>query len=227
MIFVVVSSVFAFLLVFGFSVWFGYETRTLFFRLADSSALTNNVGGAGSETVSDAATAAADAVKNRVILAAASFSNILPFGTSIASFVFTLITYDPKKERQKRIKKAKSWAEDNLSHVRQAIAEARRAGELEDLIACEKDAYKQFVGSVKAQDLCRKQAFRDALSERSQEDFDVISIIEFRESLREISVSDDPCSTEYAERIVPARTDTPPALPKPDADAESTDSDSE
>ncbi len=178
---VVSLSVVAFLLVFGFSMWFSVVTKNATFQDAEASNIVNNM----------AAMNVAEEGDSYSVLVAALFSGILPLGTSIASLVIALITYKPIEEKLKRINKAKVLAEEHLLHLRQGIAESQtfiKRGE--DLLAREEDLYNQFVESVYAQELIRKQAYREALEEKCSLD-DVNHIIESAKETNEYLTFDD------------------------------------
>lgn len=168
MLFVVSLSVAAFLLVFSFSVWFSYVTRNATFQDAETSTLVNTM-----TTFSESTDG-----ESMSILSAAMFSSVLPLGTSIASLVITLMSYNPKEEKLKKIEKAKVKAEQHLLHLRQGIAESKAYIEhAKNLLAREKDLYYQFVESVYAQELVRENAFKEALEKKCSLD-DVNHIME-------------------------------------------------
>lgn len=178
---VVSLSAAAFLLVFGFSMWFSFVTKNATFQDADASNIVNNMATMNISEESDSYS----------VLVAALFSGVLPLGTSIASLVIALITYKPIEDKLKRINKAKVLAEEHLLHLRQGIAESQafiKRGEI--LLAREEDLYNQFVESVYAQELIRKQAYREALEEKCSLD-DVNHIIESAKEVNELLAFDD------------------------------------
>lgn len=181
MILVVSLAAVAFLLVFSFSIWFSYVTRNATFQDAETSMLVNNMA-----TLSEN-----ESGESQSVLAAALFSGVLPLGTSIASLVIALITYKPIEEKCKKISKARVMAEEHLLHLRQGIAESQAYIERgKTLLAREEDLYNQFVESVYAQELVRKNAYREALEEKCSLD-DVNHIIESAKALNESSDFDD------------------------------------
>ncbi len=175
MIFVVSLAVAAFVLVFCFSIWFSYETRNATFQDAEDSMLINNM----------ATLAEGERGGSKSVLVAALFSGVLPLGTSIASLVIALLTYKPKDEKRKKILRAKVMAEEHLLHLRQGIAESAAYIEhCKHLLAREEDLYRQFIESVYAQEMLRKNAYREALEEKCSLD-DVNHIIESAKDLNE------------------------------------------
>lgn len=161
MIVVVSLSVIAFLLVFGFSIWFSYVTRNATFQDAEASTLINNMATLNQSESGESAS----------VLVAALFSGVLPLGTSIASLVIALMTYKPIDEKLKKITAARVRAEEHLIHIRQGIAQSNAYIEHgNELLARETDLYHQFVDSVYAQELIRKQAYREALEEKCSPD---------------------------------------------------------
>lgn len=179
MILVVTLAAAAFTLVFAFSIWFSYVTRNATFQDAEKTTLINNMA-----TLTDSG-------ESMSVLAASLFSGVLPLGTSIASLVIALITHKPIKEKRKKISRAKVMAEEHLLHLRQGIAESKAHIEhSKSLLAREEDLYNQFVASVYAQELIRKNAYREALEEKCSLD-DVNHIIESAKALNESSAFDD------------------------------------
>lgn len=161
MIVVVSLSAIAFLLVFGFSIWFSYVTRNVTFQDAEVSTLTNNM----------ATLNQSESGNSTSVLVAALFSGVLPLGTSIASLVIALMTHHPIDEKLKKITVARILAEEHLVHIRQGIAQSNAYIEHgNELLARETDLYHQFVDSVYAQQLIREQAYREALEERCTPD---------------------------------------------------------
>lgn len=181
MILVVSLAVVAFTLVFVFSIWFSYVTRNATFQDAEASMLINNM----------ATLTESESGESMSVLAASLFSGVLPLGTSIASLVIALITHKPIEEKRKKISRAKVMAEEHLLHLRQGIAESQAHIEHgKSLLAREEDLYNQFVASVYAQELVRKNAYREALEEKCSLD-DINHIIESAKTLNESSTFDD------------------------------------
>ena len=176
MLLIVILSVTAFALVFGFSIWFSYVTRNATFQDAESSMVINSM----------ADLAATESKDSLSVLVAALFSGVLPFGTSVASLVITLMTYKPIEVARKKILKSKTMAQNHRLHLRQGIAEHEALiddGERE--LARQVKLFTQFKERVKAQELVRKQAYREALEEVCSPD-DVNRIIE---SAKELNAS--------------------------------------
>lgn len=174
-------SAFAFLLVFSFSIWFSYVTRTATFQDADTTTLVNNA----------AEPVMLVAEESLSVLVAALYSGILPLGTSVASLVIALITYKPVEEKRKRIAKARAMAEEHLLHLKQGIAEGQARIKFgKTLLSREEDLYNQFVESVYAQELIRKNAYREALEEMCSLD-DVNHIIESAKAMNEARAFND------------------------------------
>lgn len=181
MLLVVILAVAAFALVFGFSIWFSYVTRNGTFQDAEASMMINNM----------ATPAQSESGESESVLAASLFSGVLPLGTSIASLVIALFTYKPIEEKRKKIFRARVMAQEHLLHLRQGIAESQAYIERDKkLLAREKDLYDQFVASVYAQELVRKNAYKEALEEKCSLD-DVNHIIESAKALNESSAFDD------------------------------------
>lgn len=181
MLLVVILAVAAFALVFGFSIWFSYVTRNETFQDAEASMMINNM----------ATPAQSESGERESVLAASLFSGVLPLGTSIASLVIALFTYKPIEEKRKKIFRARVMAQEHLLHLRQGIAESQAYIERDKkLLAREKDLYDQFVASVYAQELVRKNAYKEALEEKCSLD-EVNHIIESAKALNESSAFDD------------------------------------
>lgn len=218
MVIVVSLAVTAFLLVFGFSLWFSYVTRNATFQDPEESMmLVNNMadleGGQGKDSVA--------------VLVAALYSGVLPLGTSIASMVIALITYKPVEEKRKKISRARVKAQEHLLHLRQGVAECQALVERgKNLIAREEDLYNQFVESVYAQELVRKNAYREALEELCSLD-DVNHIIETAKAMNvTYQYSDTPytqVSTNIVRAPVSSTISTHSALPTPISPFEETD----
>lgn len=183
MIAVVSLSAVAFLLVFGFSIWFSYVTRNATFQDAEASTLINNM----------AALNQSESGNSISVLVAALFSGVLPLGTSIASLVIAVMTGDPTKQKRKKITAARVRAEEHLIHIRQGIAQSNAYIEHgNELLARETDLYHQFVDSVYAQEQVRKQAYREALEEKCTPD-EINHIIESAAKVNsEMPFDDDP-----------------------------------
>lgn len=181
MIIVVSLSTAAFLLVFGFSIWFSYVTRNATFQDAEASTLINNMATLNQSESGDSTS----------VLVAALFSGVLPLGTSIASLVIALMTYKPIEEKLQKITAARIRAEEHLIHIRQGIAESNAYIEHgNELLARETDLYNQFTDSVYAQENIRKQAYREALEERCSPD-EINDIIETAAKVNADSPFDD------------------------------------
>lgn len=181
MIIVVSLSTAAFLLVFGFSIWFSYVTRNATFQDAEASTLINNMATLNQSESGDSIS----------VLVAALFSGVLPLGTSIASLVIALMTYKPIEEKLQKITAARIRAEEHLIHIRQGIAESNAYIEHgNELLARETDLYNQFTDSVYAQENIRKQAYREALEERCSPD-EINDIIETAAKVNADSPFDD------------------------------------
>lgn len=188
---IVLLSAIAFLLVFVFSIWFSYVTRNATFQDAEASTLINNM----------AALNQSESGNSVSVLVAALYSGVLPLGTSIASLVIALMTTKPNENKLKKITAARVLAEEHLIHIRQGIAENNVFIERgRGLLARENDLYRQFVDSVYAQELIRKQAYREALEEKCTPD-EINHIIETSADVNSNSPFDDNPDIETAEYV--------------------------
>lgn len=161
MIFVVSLSTIAFLLVFGFSIWFSYVTRNATFQDAETSTLINNM----------ATLNQSESGNSTSVLVAALYSGMLPLGTSIASLVIAIMTFKPIEAKLNKINDAKALAEAHLAHIRDSLQQNNAFINYGDkLLARETKLYHQFVDSVYAQEFVRKQAYREALEEKCTPD---------------------------------------------------------
>ncbi len=192
---VVSLAVTAFMIVFALSLWFSYVTRNATFQDPEASMLINNV--ATLEKINSG--------ESVPVLVAALYSGALPLGTSIASLVIALITYKPIEEKRKKISKARVMAEEHLLHLRQGIKESQAYIERGNiLIAREENLYNQFVESVYAQELVRKNAYREALEEKCSLD-DVNHIIESAKAVNAAYMYDDtPHTQTNTKELTPA-----------------------
>ncbi len=171
----VILSITAFLIAFGFSVWFAYTTKDMVFESIGSNMTITGAGaGAFVPAVDDTS----------VIVSAALFSAALPLGTSLASLVVTLFTYDPVKERLAKIRRARIMAEEHLRHINQGITEAETLGSRIDLIVADANAkYETMVENVWLLRDIRRQAYRQALMDISPDNDDINHIIDNAETL--------------------------------------------
>ncbi len=173
-------SVTAFLIAFGFSVWFAIETKELVF-----SSLSSNmtITGAGADIYVPAVD------DSGAILSAAWLSAVLPFASSLASLVVTLFTYDPVEEKLAKIRRARFKAEEHLRHIEQGIAEAETLGSRIDIaMAAAQAKYAEMVERVWIMRDIRRQAYRQALMDNSPDNDNINHIID---NSYEISVSRD------------------------------------
>ncbi len=155
---IVILSFVAFLTAFAFNVWFSYTTKDIVFSSLGSNMTITGVGAALPSTSAD---------DSDMILSAAMFSAMLPFGTSIASFVITLFTYDPRKMMLMKIRRARIKALDHKRHLEQSISEAQLlAGRISgSYIAYNNALMQSMIATVMTQREIRRQAFRQALME--------------------------------------------------------------
>ncbi len=167
---IVVLAVLAFLLAFGFSMWFSYATKDLVFSTLSSGV---NVIGVGADAF------ASSTSENQAIEAAAWFSAVLPACTSLASLLVTLFAYDPVKERRKKITRACNLAKEHLRHINQSIAEAEALGSRTEIeIAKVKEKYGNMVENTMLLKEIRCQAFRQALMEGLHNNDDINRVID-------------------------------------------------
>ena len=101
------------------------------------------------------------------IFYAGLFSAMLPFCTSIASFVISYFGCDPLKQRIYRLDKAIIQTDSNIIELKQALQET---GDLRKhalfLVAGENDAYNAFKNQVQAEALLRKQTVRTIIMKK-------------------------------------------------------------
>lgn len=94
---------------------------------------------------------------------AAIFSAVLPLGTSIASLVVGLCTYNPVKERLNKLEKVKLLAQEHKTCIVEGMAQITDRMNL--LKAREQDLFANFIKEIKAQEQIRIQAYEEALEE--------------------------------------------------------------
>lgn len=139
---------------------FTYVTRDMVFAVATSSNMTNNAAESA-----EALTAAAE-TNNPVIAVAAIFAGLLPLGTSLASLLLTLRTYNPLKVRKEKLETAKAMASAHLLAIRKGQAEAKYLRENNLLLSREKDLFNESIEEATAQEFRRQTAFKEALYEK-------------------------------------------------------------
>ncbi len=94
---------------------------------------------------------------------AAIYSAAIPLGTSIASLLTGIYTYNPVKERLKKLEKVKLLAREHKARLMKGMAQVSSRMEL--LKAREQDLFENFKKEVYAQEQVRIQAYEEALEE--------------------------------------------------------------
>ncbi len=138
-----IPSVVAFLVTFVFSVAFRVVTRDISFDVAAGSTLVNNS--------ADAAEAINASENSPIVWWAALYSGIIPFATSLSSFVISYYSFDPLLIRIKNKTKAQIVNQHAVADRERMLAEAETEEEFNRYrVAYEKDRYSSHLGSIGA-----------------------------------------------------------------------------
>lgn len=156
-----------FLIVFSFYVGFRMVTRDTTFS-SNAATIQNSL--------STAKTLANDIDDCKVVYAGL-FSAVLPFCTSIASFVISYFGCDPLGTKIKRLDNAIIQTDSNIIELKQALAET---SDLEEhmmfLVASERDAFDAFKNEIQAEALLRKQTVRTIIMKKLHTPSEVATI---------------------------------------------------
>lgn len=146
-----------FFTVFSFYVGFRMVTRDTTF--ASNAATIQN-------SLSTIKTVNKDADDSKVLYAGL-FSAVLPFCTSIASFVISYFGCDPLGLKIKRLDNAIIQTDSNIIELKQALAETCDLEEhMMFLVASERDAFNAFKNEAQAEALLRKQTVRTVIMKK-------------------------------------------------------------
>lgn len=149
-----IPSVVAFFLVYIPFVIFSFVTKDATFEQAlplDSSMVSFGM--------SNTATAS----NPQSVSIAAIFCAIIPLGTSIASLLTGIYTYNPAKEQLKKLERVKLLAQEHRTRLAEGIAQVTDRMKL--LEAREQDLFENYKDEVYAQEQIRIQAYEEALEE--------------------------------------------------------------
>lgn len=156
-IIIISLSIACFLLVWGFQIGFRLVTRDATFS-ENATTLVNTL---------DTSTESSSSESGQTVLYAALFSAILPFCTSIASFVITYFSCDPLAKRIYRQKRIKIEDDANIVELNQALVEANDAEDYQKfLIAYEQDSLVAHNMKIDAQGELIKQVVRNEIMKK-------------------------------------------------------------
>lgn len=156
-IMIIILCVACFLVVWGFQIGFRLVTRDATFS-ENALTLVNTMNTANdTSNVSDGST----------VLYAALFSAILPFCTSIASFIITYFGCDPIAIRIFRLKSVLIETDANIMELNQALCEASDTKQqMAFLIAYEQDRLNAHMEEIMAESLLLKQIVRNTVMKK-------------------------------------------------------------
>lgn len=132
------------------------------------------------------------------VLYAALFSAVLPFCTSVASFVISYFGCDPLGMKIRRLEKVIIQTDSNIIELKQALQETGNLREHAAFLAMgEADAYAAFVNEVNAEALLRKQTVRTTIMKLLHTPAEVAAIQQSGELLNQNTPTEQlPDSTE-------------------------------
>lgn len=149
--------VFCFLLVWGFQIGFRMVTRDATFS-ENASTLINTL---------DTSASTASTGSGKTVIYAALFSAVLPFCTSIASFIITYFGCDPLAVRIYRKRKVLLQTDAHLIEMEQALSEAGSAKKhMEFLLAHERDRLDAHLMQIRAKGNLLKQVVRNTVMKK-------------------------------------------------------------
>lgn len=168
---VMVLATTTFLVTFAFSFWFRLETGDLTFDLSSGSTMVDSLATSGTETVNNEG--------NNAVLVASIFSAVIPFATSIGSFVINYFSFNPIEQMMAKNDEAIITLDSNAIELKQGLEEAKYIEEYKRyLLDREYDMYKQFCEAAEAQGLVLKQAARFVVMEKLQNPDDISVVTE-------------------------------------------------
>lgn len=151
---VVCLCIAGFLAVFAFYIGFRMVTRETTFS-SNAATIQNSLSSTAVE-INDA--------NDSKVFYAGLFSAVLPFCTSVASFVISYFGCDPLGMKIKRLDKVIIQTDSNIIELKQALQETGNLREHAAFLAMgEADAYAAFVNEVNAEALLRKQTVRTTI----------------------------------------------------------------
>lgn len=161
-ILILTIAILCFAIVFSFSLWFRIETDYLTFAIDGSDELMENSG--ENAVVADESLSPED---SHVIWVAALFTGILPFCTSLASFLVTFYTANPLAARIAHYDEAIISADTHIADHHQILHEGEKLDEHRALLEAREAALMQsFRDDCLIRQCTRKIAVRLALIER-------------------------------------------------------------
>ena len=185
---VVCLCIVCFLAVFALYICFRMCTRENTFS-SNAATIQNSLSSAVVETN--------DADDGKVFYAGL-FSAVLPFCTSVASFVISYFGCDPLGMKIRRLDKVIIQSDSNIIELKQALQETGNLREHAAFLAMgETDSYAGFVAEVSAESLLRKQTVRTTIMKLLQTPAEVAAIQQSGEELNQNTpVEKLPDSTE-------------------------------
>lgn len=218
---VFIPAIIVFALAFACNFGFRLTTRENTFEITPSSNLTNTVSlpetdngnpktpekGETSAAAPEEGTAEADS--QAAILFAGIYSGIIPLLTSLSSFVISYFSSDPKKYRLAQLEKEKISLQTHIGEAQRQLSEIQSPEEFcAELIARERDLYKEFQNQLDADSYSLKQLVRILLMEKLQTAESITSMTAAAQNL----VSDSRTGDKPAEELlafVAAQTGSP------------------
>lgn len=144
------GAILAFSLAFGSMFVFSFITKDLFFSVNDLDGLKN--------AAEQAATAADTKLNGGTILYAAAVSGLIPFITSVCSFVAGFFTYDPLKKKIEKMETERIGLQNNLMEIEKAIAEAETKEEyFQEMTEREEKLFSDFMEKLEAEGISMEQ----------------------------------------------------------------------